>query len=138
MNPIKKYIRIAVVVLFLVVIAAGFYYKQQYEKSIADLAVAEQSIKSKENKIKEIEQDVLDLSKDLSAANDVIKNIKEQKEKTDRDVAVLRKKLKEFEFDRIVKEDKPKAESFINDEYINLLNCIENSSGKVDSKCAKQ
>lgn len=134
-NPIKKYIYIGAAAIVLAISAAAWHYKSQYEKSIADLAVAEQTIENKNATIEKIEQDVIGLSKELEAANDVLKNIKEQKQKSDRDVAALRKKLKEFEFDRAVEEDKPAAEIFLNDEYLNLLNCIEKSSGKGESQC---
>ena len=126
MFPIGAIIKGLIYLAIVLVIAGGFYYITGLR---ADLAISEANNAKLEEGIKEQQELLESMKKDIAQIQETNKQLQEQNEKQKQDVDALAKKFDKRDFGVFAASQTEKAEKLINRGTVNALRCIELASG---------
>ena len=126
MFPIGSIIKTVLYLVIVMVVAGGFYYITGLR---ADLAISEANNAKLEEGIKEQQELLESMKRDIAQIQEVNKQLQEQNTKQKADVDALAKKFDKRDFGAFASSQAEKAENLINRGTINALRCIELASG---------
>lgn len=135
LSKIKSYLIVACVVVVSILCFALYYYIGESEKKAKEIQILELSISGFEKKSTEYNSEIKRITEDLIRTQEALKAIEAQKNASETQRKKLVERLKKYEFDLQVQRDRIEAANILNEEYKNIIACIEKATGKDNLVC---